>query len=144
MIKIQQYLKEIKGQMRKVRGYYLALLHNGRDEIFPYSIHGLWPQFDQNHWPQSCSQHEFDPNGLQPLLPKLHKYWHSSRGTDIHFWKHEWERHGTCTDLNEVMYFEQTINCFEKVRDRGKAWVQQRSLKIPFDLNFEIKIELFL
>ena len=122
--------------------YYLALLP-AKDKEFPYSIHGLWPQEGVHKW-RACPKggHTFDIERLRGLLSQLHADWHSSRGTDEHFWKHEWEKHGSCTGLTEVEYFQKALDCFEKVKANGKEWVQQRSNKIPFDLNFQIVSEL--
>ena len=132
-------------QKQMIRGYYLCIQHNGSDETFPYGIHGLWPQKNATAYPRNCSGLAFNTDNFLPLLPKLHQYWHNFEGKDENFWKHEWRKHGTCTGLTEAMYFEKTIECFEKVRDKGMAWVHlQPSLRIPFGLDFEINTELFL
>ena len=120
----------------RVKFYYLSLLP-AKDREFPYSIHGLWPQEGVR---RTCKK--FDIERLRVILPELHANWHSSRGPDEHFWKHEWEKHGSCTGLTEVEYFQKALDCFEKVKANGKEWVQQRSNKIPFDLNFQIVSEL--
>jgi len=122
----------------RVKFYYLSLLP-AKDREFPYSIHGLWPQEGVR---RTCKK--FDIERLRVILPELHANWHSSRGPDEHFWKHEWEKHGSCTGLTEVEYFQKTLDCFEKVKANGKEWTQkQRSNKIPFDLNFQIVSELY-
>lgn len=127
----------------RMKFYYLALLP-AKDKEFPYSIHGLWPQEGVHKW-RACPKggHKFDIERLRGLLLKLHADWHSSRGTDEHFWKHEWEKHGSCTGLTEVEYFQKTLDCYGKVKANGKEWVQQRSNKIPFDLDFQIVSELY-
>lgn len=129
--------------LNKMKFYYLALLP-AKDKEFPYSIHGLWPQEGVHKW-RYCPKggHKFDIKRLHVLLPKLHADWHSSIGTDEHFWKDEWEKHGSCTGLTEVEYFQKTLDCYEKVKANGKEWVQQRSNKIPFDLDFQIVSELY-
>lgn len=123
--------------------YYLGLLP-AKDKEFPYSIHGLWPQEGVRKWrPCPKGGHKFEIERLRVLLPELHANWHSSRGTDENFWKHEWEKHGSCTGLTEVEYFQKTLDCFEKVKANGKQWTQkQRSNKIAFDLDFQILPDL--
>ena len=125
----------------EIKFYYLALIRT-KDKEFPYSIHGLWPQEGVHAWHACPKNHTFDTERLRVLLPQLHEHWHSSRGEDEDFWKHEWEKHGSCTGLTEVEYFQKTLECFKKVQSKGKEWVQQRSTKIPFDLRFEIVSEL--
>ncbi len=125
----------------KIKFYYLALIR-AKDKEFPYSIHGLWPQEGKREGHACPKNHTFDTERLRVLLPQLHEHWHSSRGEDEDFWKHEWEKHGSCTGLTEVQYFQKTLECFKKVQLKGKEWVQQRSTKIPFDLRFEIVSEL--
>lgn len=125
----------------KIKFYYLALLRT-EDKEFPYSIHGLWPQEGVHTWHACPKNHTFDPERLRVLLPQLHEHWHSFCGEDEDFWKKEWEKHGSCTGLTEVEYFQKTLECFKKVQSKGKEWVQQRSTKIPFDLRFEIVYEL--
>mgnify|MGYP006147256085 FL=1 len=127
--------------MSKVKGYYLALLES--KSIFPYSIHGLWPQYDKDHWPQFCSKQNFNLERLKPLFSHLHANWHSSRGTEQHFWKHEWEKHGTCTGMTEVEYFRKALECFEKIKEKGIHWIQTHEVKngihaIPFSLDWQI------
>ena len=131
-------------QKQMIHGYYLCIQHNGSDETFPYRIHGLWPHKNATVYPRYCSGLAFNNDNFLPLLPKLHQCWHNFEGKDENFWKQEWRKHGTCTGLTEAMYFEKTIECFEKVRDKGKAWVHlQPSLRIPFGLDLEINTELF-
>ena len=123
----------------EMKFYYLALLPATNKE-FPYSIHGLWLEKGVDNW-DYCPNggHEFDIERLSALLPELHANWHSSWGTDEHFWKIEWERHGSCTGLTELEYFQKALDCFSTVKANGKEWVKQRrSDKIPFDLNFQI------
>jgi hypothetical protein len=120
--------------------YYLALLPAKDNKEFPYSIHGLWSQESVDKW-HYCPKggHKFEIERLRVLLPELHAHWHSSRGTDENFWKHEWEKHGSCTGLKEFEYFQKTLDCFDKVKANGKEWVHQWiSFRIPFGLDFQI------
>jgi len=126
---------------KQIKGYYLALLES--NSSFPYSIHGLWPQYDKDHWPKCCSKEKFNLNNLKQLEQQLHADWHSSRGTDQHFWEHEWKVHGTCTGMTEFQYFEKALACFNKVKQKDRHWVQRYQVQngsymIPFDLNWQI------
>ncbi|KAL3696530.1 hypothetical protein R1sor_010606 [Riccia sorocarpa] len=75
-----------------------------------FSIHGLWPNYDDGTYPQNCDPSDtFDYSQIQDLIPQMNKYWGSlscpsSDGTD--FWSHEWEKHGTCSGgLSQHEYF---------------------------------------
>ncbi len=110
--------------------YYLALLP-AKDKEFPYSIHGLWLQEGAHKW-RACPKggNKFDIERLRVLLPELRADWHSSRGTDEHFWKHEWEKHAK--GLTEVEYFQKTLDCFEKVKANGKEWAKSNRFRFIF------------
>lgn len=58
-------------------------------------VHGLWPQNNDDTWPQFCSNrsHETDLHGSLDLTP------------DLHLLQHEWDKHGTCTGLSGAEYF---------------------------------------
>ncbi|XP_017520551.3 ribonuclease T2 [Manis javanica] len=59
-----------------------------------WTIHGLWPDRAEE-----CNRSwHFDLEEIKDLLPDMKMYW-----PDVihplslsHFWKHEWEKHGTC------------------------------------------------
>lgn len=125
------------------RFYYLSLLkETGKSP--PWSIHGLWPQYDKNNYPVYCKKVSFSMNNIKHLLPQLEECWYSNKGTDENFWKHEWEKHGSCafTDINETEYFSNTIRLFydaihknlpDKYYDKEK-----NTCLIPVDINFKI------
>lgn len=124
-----------------VKGYYLALLLDVEKE-FPFTIHGLWPQYDAGHWPQFCTEQPFDLERLKSILPALHKEWHSLRGPDEHFWEHEWLKHGTCTGMTEVDYFTKSLECYEKAKAHGVNWIRSHftghTHNIPIDLDWKV------
>lgn len=90
-----------------------------------FTIHGLWPDYDDGSWPSCCSTSEFDPKKVSSLLPLLEKYWptlscsstslcHGGRGL---FWAHEWEKHGTCSKpaiQDEFSYFSKALDLYFK------------------------------
>ncbi|GJM92199.1 hypothetical protein PR202_ga08639 [Eleusine coracana subsp. coracana] len=62
-----------------------------------FTIHGLWPDYDDGTWPSCCRHTEFDMDKILPLKEKLYKYWPSlycsSSSTCFSgkgpFWAHE-------------------------------------------------------
>ncbi|ONK72380.1 uncharacterized protein A4U43_C04F18810 [Asparagus officinalis] len=90
-----------------------------------FTIHGLWPDYDDGTWPACCSHTEFDIKKVSSLLPTLEKYWPTlscgstsqcdgSRGS---FWAHEWGKHGTCSYAviqDEYSYFSKALELYFK------------------------------
>ena len=82
-----------------------------------WTIHGIWPTKKHRIGPSYCNDdYEFDADQIKDLVPELEDRW-----TDIHdesdrygFWKHEWEKHGTCamqlpSMANEYLYFKKAL-----------------------------------
>ncbi|KXZ54538.1 hypothetical protein GPECTOR_4g603 [Gonium pectorale] len=70
------------------------LLH---DHGFHFTIHGLWPNYNDGTYPQFCDKSlEFDEDKISDLEDELEEEWPSFMGTDGDFWDHEWSKHGTC------------------------------------------------
>ena len=93
--------------------YYLSLIKED-DKPLGWSIHGLWPQIDKTTYPKFCRKVEFNIKKIKPLQDDLYKYWYSNKGTDEYFWKHEYEKHGSCNynKFSEYDYFKTTIDLF--------------------------------
>lgn len=84
-----------------------------------YTIHGLWPQESETSWPSYCTRQPFDPSKIQDLLPELEKYWYAYDKHNQHFWKHEWEKHGTCSGMDEHTYFSTALRLRKKyIKDK--------------------------
>jgi ribonuclease T2 len=69
----------------------------------PLTVHGLWPNLARvsvNRQPQDCPGPELDalPSDLQAQLQRF-----MPGGPGLA--RHEWERHGTCSDLSPETYF---------------------------------------
>jgi ribonuclease T2 len=90
--------------------------------IEEWSIHGLWPTKNGTLGPFFCNASlHFNLNALDPLVEELELKW-----IDVHknaksheFWRHEWEKHGTCSvdleSLNtEKKYFQKGLDLFNK------------------------------
>lgn len=67
---------------------------NGRQ--LGFVLHGLWPQYDRGY-PQDCTPEAFNPK-MQQQFPGLYP---SSK-----LFRHEWEKHGTCTGLSQLQYHQ--------------------------------------
>lgn len=86
--------------------------------ISTWVVHGLWPSIaGRTDGPFFCDKElPFDPRKLDWLLGRLEEFW-PNLYTDTpleSFWKHEWEKHGTCalglpTISNESDYFNTTL-----------------------------------
>lgn len=85
---------------------------NGIDGYMRWTIHGLWPEFSNNTWNQYCRKEPFDMEKISRLRMNLRSYWPNllMNHTEESLWKHEWEKHGTCTNLTEYEYFKKTLN----------------------------------
>ncbi|KAJ6768318.1 F7A19.32 PROTEIN [Salix koriyanagi] len=92
--------------------------------VADFGIHGLWPQNKDGSYPQNCNpdnaldedQINF-PAGVEikvvnltdesisDLTSSLQKDWPSlscPSSTGFRFWSHEWEKHGTCAESEEI------------------------------------------
>ncbi|ONM35614.1 Ribonuclease 2 [Zea mays] len=62
-----------------------------------FTIHGLWPDYDDGTWPSCCRRTQFEMDKILPLKEVLDKYWPSlycsKSGTCFSgkglFWAHE-------------------------------------------------------
>lgn len=74
----------------------------------PWTIHGLWPQ-----WGVCCSGPAFSMSAISSIEDQMNKYWPScpQYGTsNEELWSHEWQKHGTCSGMTELAYFQQALN----------------------------------
>ncbi|KAJ0547708.1 putative ribonuclease T(2) [Helianthus annuus] len=97
----------------------------GEDSPTWFTIHGLWPDYNDGSWPSCCSGPAFDETEISSLLNALDKYWPTlscSKASTCHnkkglFWAHEWEKHGTCSSAvtgDEYSYFVTALNLYFK------------------------------
>ena len=98
--------------------YYLSLI-NENDNT--WSIHGLWPQYKTNKYPQFCKDIKFSIDKLASIVDDLEKYWYSKEKKNEKFWEHEYLKHGTCNfnNLDELEYFKTTLELFQKSLDNN-------------------------
>ena len=116
--------------------YILSLEKNGYLEA-EYSIHGLWPQYTNGSYPQYCKNVSFDENKITSLLPQLNKLWPSNMGPNKDFWKHEWEKHGSCvfTPMTEFEYFKKTLDLYNEAYKNGLIKNNCQNSECEFELN---------
>ncbi|KAK1308659.1 Ribonuclease 1 [Acorus calamus] len=80
-----------------------------------FSIHGLWPNYNDGSYPSNCDHDSpFDSSKISNLIPKMQSDWPTlacPSGNGLKFWKHEWEKHGTCSEsmLDHHAYFETAL-----------------------------------
>eukprot|EP00933_Yihiella_yeosuensis_P080362 TRINITY_DN9376_c0_g1_i1.p1 TRINITY_DN9376_c0_g1~~TRINITY_DN9376_c0_g1_i1.p1 ORF type:complete len:193 (-),score=38.18 TRINITY_DN9376_c0_g1_i1:102-617(-) len=75
-----------------------------------WSIHGLWAQ-----WQNGCDGPEFDFDKLSSIRDELESVWFSCEGEKSEtFWAHEWQKHGTCSGLDQLDYFKKAIQLFKE------------------------------
>lgn len=82
-----------------------------------WTIHGLWPGRNDGRTPNMCSG-KFDENVIQELknATKLEYLWPNLNKSSSNeaFWKHEWEKHGWCSNLGFRNYFNWTLQLAEQ------------------------------
>jgi ribonuclease T2 len=106
---------------------------------FGFVVHGLWPQYANGGYPESCSTQPgpSDASSMTDIMP------------DPTLVAHEWSVHGTCSGLDADAYFKLIRQAFSSVKipSRFSAPGQQFSLppqqiKQAFlDANSQLKIE---
>jgi hypothetical protein len=84
-----------------------------------WSIHGWWPEYNTVKWPSWCDKSRynlFNNSAIESIRPIMVQEWgicptwtHTS---DFYFWKHEWEKHGTCTNDTVLEYFTHSLKAY--------------------------------
>ncbi|PRP81440.1 hypothetical protein PROFUN_10970 [Planoprotostelium fungivorum] len=88
--------------------------------IDSWTLHGIWPQRLDGSWPSFCSRDEFNKTVILDLYMELETAWYDYRGDGYQFWKHEWDKHGTCAETdpligNERGFFQTAINLHKQM-----------------------------
>ena len=119
--------------------YYLSLLKESNG----WSIHGLWPQTTETEYPTYCRTVEFDIKKLDSIIDELNRFWYSTEEKNEEFWKHEWQKHGSCmyNKCDEFYYFDKALQLYndailEQLQDKFYDEKTGKCL-IPVDLNFK-------
>jgi ribonuclease T2 len=71
-----------------------------------FVVHGLWPQFQDGHWPSQCSNAPglSRPSTMLDIMP------------DLRLIAHEWATHGTCTGLTANQYFGVVRQAYQSIK----------------------------
>lgn len=81
-----------------------------------FVIHGLWPQYMNGGYPSNCDSEPFSEDAVEAVgMDTMIEMWpnvQDAEGSDDYtdFWDHEWTKHGTCSGLDQTVYFNTTIN----------------------------------
>ncbi|CAH0555666.1 unnamed protein product [Brassicogethes aeneus] len=63
-----------------------------------WTIHGVWPS-NRNYQSEQCSGTEkFETSKIQSIKNDLSNFWPSVYNDNARFWRHEWDKHGRCSD----------------------------------------------
>ena len=123
--------------------YYLSLIKED-DECF--SIHGLWPQYNNFSYPSYCKPVDFSLEALEPIMGELKNKWYSNRGSDQTFWNHEYKKHGSCvfTPMTEFEYFKKTCDLYDQALALGlpeKYYNPKTNVSlVPVNLDFTFSV----
>tara|TARA_B110001469_G_C9588263_1_gene291880 strand:- start:553 stop:987 length:435 start_codon:yes stop_codon:yes gene_type:complete len=137
------YIYELyNSYLSNTKFYYLSLI---KEDDGSYSIHGLWPQYSLNSYPSYCKTVNFSIEKINPIMDRLNKYWYSSTGLNADFWKHEYEKHGSCVfvPMTELSYFKKTIELYEYslvhniIKRYSEKNPESKKILIPFDTEFK-------
>lgn len=87
-----------------------------------WTIHGLWPDRNDGKDVQFCDKTwKFNITELEPIMDEMNLKWPSLVGTkgSKEFWRHEWEKHGTCAAQNTILdsmlkYFSTTLKLHDQ------------------------------
>ncbi|KAI9109357.1 hypothetical protein K1719_019701 [Acacia pycnantha] len=82
-----------------------------------FTVHGLWPQLNGSQSPLSCkTTQSMQDTDLDKFKDDLLEYWPrlfsaENFETSKSFWKHEWNKHGTCSSnkFNPQQYLQKTL-----------------------------------
>jgi ribonuclease I len=108
-----------------------------------FLIHGLWPQscFDCSDcgFPSFCHKCSFNIGNLEPLFPRLQKDWFPG-GDPRHngLLTHEWCKHGTCTNMTDIKYFNTSLNIYDMLISKGL--IQTCSDTCYFNLDHNLRL----
>jgi ribonuclease T2 len=79
----------------------------GTGRYYAFVVHGLWPQYDNGGYPQTCSTaNRLSDDVVQRTLDIM-------PSEDLV--RHEWQKHGTCSGLSADAYFERARQAFQRV-----------------------------
>ena len=103
----------VKAQSDPSYNYYVFAAKRGWDSTEKnWTIHGLWPEYTPKTWPQFCQPKrykEYNETLLLKTYLNITTIWPPES-----LWKHEWMKHGTCTNMTMMAYFGKAIELYER------------------------------
>ncbi|KAM7506753.1 hypothetical protein LguiA_017206 [Lonicera macranthoides] len=125
-----------------------------------FKIHGLWPVYRNGFWPINCPARELEEQMLKNKKEDIAMEWQAlePRGggrdySNLKFWKHEWEKHGSCSKMEEPLsYFLKAIELKKKLKDLkfdenagikpgGTRFTPKKLIEI-IEKNYKVKVNL--
>ncbi|XP_015518897.2 ribonuclease Oy [Neodiprion pinetum] len=87
-----------------------------------WTIHGIWPTQFHKIGPLFCNKTQgFNASTLIPIIHQLDEKWINIEDGTPHFsfWKHEWDKHGTCASVldplnTELKYFQKGLDLLKE------------------------------
>ena len=116
--------------------YYVFAVKRGWESTEKnWTIHGLWPECTPKTWPQFCQPKrykEYNETLLLETYPAIITVWPPES-----LWKHEWIKHGTCTNMTMLKYFGKAITLYDQ-GDYTKccSFSKSKACQLNYDLNF--------
>eukprot|EP00771_Trimastix_marina_P001380 gnl/Trimastix_PCT/245.p1 GENE.gnl/Trimastix_PCT/245~~gnl/Trimastix_PCT/245.p1 ORF type:complete len:219 (+),score=59.27 gnl/Trimastix_PCT/245:226-882(+) len=87
---------------------------------YNFTVHGLWPSQVEGFGPFYCDDsYPFDMSEISDLKGEMQMIWPSLWGSAEGFYRHEWEKHGTCSmpiTHDEHGYFKKGLELAKKLK----------------------------
>jgi ribonuclease T2 len=86
-----------------------------------FVVHGLWPQYAPQGYPENCSTAPglSNPAEMADIMP------------DVSLVAHEWSAHGTCSGLDAESYFKLLRQAFQSVKIPHRFAAPQENFSLP-------------
>lgn len=98
-----------------------------RGEARAFTLHGLWPQYEDGGWPSYCRTGERDPTrGESAAMADV-------MGSSGLVW-YQWKKHGRCAGLSAKTYYNTLRRAFALIRIPAVFPQIDRRLKVPADV----------
>jgi ribonuclease T2 len=109
MLKGSKILKPLAPQNTSFDFFLFVLQWDSSVSTDYFTIHGLWPEYNNGNYPSNCPGPAFNVSAIQDLVNNLDQYWPSNQGGNDDFWEHEWSKHGTCSNFGQHAYFQNAL-----------------------------------
>lgn len=98
-----------------------------RGEGRAFTLHGLWPQYEDGGWPSYCRTGEHDPSRTESEAMA------DVMGSSGLAW-YQWKKHGRCAGLSARTYYNTLRRAFASVRIPSVFPQIDRRLKVPAEV----------